>query len=132
MESQLPTTATTTRRNVPWRDALGITLALVGGFVVSWLLASQFLLFFVLIFAVGVVSALLVRRGKGWLVVATALWLGMQGVQFAYGAQHGKLGNGEWWLDMLMVGLLIYAYAALPALVGATLATRVYRTGRHG
>lgn len=130
METRLPTTTVTTRRTVVWLDALGIALALGGGFVVSWMLANAFLPFFVLIFALGMASAMLVRWGRGWLVAATALWLGMQGVQFVYGVQHGKLANGEWWLDMVMVGLLIYAYAALPALVGATLATRVFRTGR--
>lgn len=127
MESRLPaSTAISARRQVTALDALGVALALGGGFVVSWLFANAYLVFGILIFALGIVSAMLVRRGKGWLVAATALWVGMQAVQIVFGAQHGLLANGEWWLEMVMMGLLIYAFAALPALVGATLANRFF------
>lgn len=130
METRLPATATA-RRQLTLLDGLVLALAFVGGFLISWFLSGQVLLWSALIFALGIGATLLFRRGQRWFPVATAVWLSFQVVDLIAGAQAGKLGNGEWWLDSVMIALLMYAFAALPALIGASLAPRVYHTKRE-
>lgn len=130
--SSVPSAAVAVRERLSALDVLGVVLAFGGGLAASFYLAfsSAYLAYGLMIFVVGAVSAMLVRRGRGWLVSATAVWLAMEVVQVIYGAQHSLLTNAEWWLEMVMIGLLIYAFAALPSLVGATIANRFFGT-RH-